>query len=385
MSRFVVSADVARFYHALYTHSIPWAIHGKPAAKAQRDNSLYGNILDTLIRNAQDQQTVGIPVGPDTSLAIAEVVLARVDERLASEGFRNAFRIIDDYEIGVTSLGDGERALAILEGGLHEYELHLNGPKTTIQELPTSLDSIWVNRIVTPPLRSKGVLDKHEILEIFDLAFEQSRLFSDDPVITTAVQKVGAAPHSAEAAEVYAQMLLQCLGVSPSTIRFIVPELVRLDRAGMLTNTTDIAAALNSIVMRKAPLAHNSEVAWAITGLMAIEQPLVGDAARHVADNDDMISGLCLLDARARGLVEDEKAVDSLRRYMVACELAGTGWMLAYEAANKGWLTAETDCVREVAAFQSLREAGVEFYSPGRVAKGLNLGSMGWADPDYGL
>jgi hypothetical protein len=34
-SRFVLKADLSRFYHTLYTHSIPWALHGKEAAKAR--------------------------------------------------------------------------------------------------------------------------------------------------------------------------------------------------------------------------------------------------------------------------------------------------------------------------------------------------------------
>ena len=32
-ARYVLKADVTRFYHSIYTHSIPWVIHGKAAAK----------------------------------------------------------------------------------------------------------------------------------------------------------------------------------------------------------------------------------------------------------------------------------------------------------------------------------------------------------------
>ena len=39
--------DISRYYSSIYTHIIPWLIHGKVTAKAQRnDYSLLGNILD---------------------------------------------------------------------------------------------------------------------------------------------------------------------------------------------------------------------------------------------------------------------------------------------------------------------------------------------------
>jgi len=78
-ARYLVTADVSRFYHSLYTHSIPWALHTKTVAKTNRTQALLGNQIDKLVREGQDRQTVGIPVGPDTSLILAEIVLAQVD------------------------------------------------------------------------------------------------------------------------------------------------------------------------------------------------------------------------------------------------------------------------------------------------------------------
>ena len=34
--RYIARTDIARFYHSIYTHSIPWAYHGKRVAKADR-------------------------------------------------------------------------------------------------------------------------------------------------------------------------------------------------------------------------------------------------------------------------------------------------------------------------------------------------------------
>ena len=44
--RYMLHADFSRFYNSIYTHSIPWAIHGKVNARADREYALYGNRLD---------------------------------------------------------------------------------------------------------------------------------------------------------------------------------------------------------------------------------------------------------------------------------------------------------------------------------------------------
>ena len=80
--RYLMCTDIAEFYGSIYTHSVPWSLHTKSVAKADRSSRLLGNVLDADLRRAQDQQTVGIPIGPDTSLVIAELLLAAVDELL---------------------------------------------------------------------------------------------------------------------------------------------------------------------------------------------------------------------------------------------------------------------------------------------------------------
>ncbi len=62
---FGLSADISRFYSTIYTHIIPWIIHGRDFAKTQRSGNLLGNELDIKLRNLQGGQTFGILTGPD--------------------------------------------------------------------------------------------------------------------------------------------------------------------------------------------------------------------------------------------------------------------------------------------------------------------------------
>jgi hypothetical protein len=79
----LISADIQNFYPSIYTHSIPWAIHGKATAKQRMgDPHLYGNRLDKSTAGCQEGQTVGVAIGPDTSLIVAECLLAAVEREL---------------------------------------------------------------------------------------------------------------------------------------------------------------------------------------------------------------------------------------------------------------------------------------------------------------
>ena len=100
--------------------------------------------LDKLLRNTQDGQTLGIPIGSDTSLVVAELLLCTVDVELEKR-FKNTcifpfkgFRYSDDYEFTFQNRSDAESALSIIQQVISEFELSINPEKTKIVELPCS-------------------------------------------------------------------------------------------------------------------------------------------------------------------------------------------------------------------------------------------------------
>ena len=78
----VVHADITDCYGSIYTHSIPWALHAKKIAKANRKYQLIGNLIDLVIREMSHGQTNGIPQGSVLMDFIAEFVLAYADLQL---------------------------------------------------------------------------------------------------------------------------------------------------------------------------------------------------------------------------------------------------------------------------------------------------------------
>ncbi|MBI1952908.1 MAG: RNA-directed DNA polymerase [Candidatus Omnitrophica bacterium] len=139
---YVLHADITDCYAAIYTHSIAWALHGKPLAKERRpeDDSLIGNVIDRHIQNMRYGQTNGIPQGSVLMDLIAEMVLGYADLELSSRlkkdgiGDYQILRYRDDYRIFANNPRLGEAILKALTEVLIGPGLKLNTAKTTSHE-----------------------------------------------------------------------------------------------------------------------------------------------------------------------------------------------------------------------------------------------------------
>ena len=81
--KYCVQTDIENCYESIYTHTIAWALNGKPTAKKnKRDQNLLGNKIDKAIRNMQNGQTNGLPQGSKIFDLIAELILRYSDSKL---------------------------------------------------------------------------------------------------------------------------------------------------------------------------------------------------------------------------------------------------------------------------------------------------------------
>lgn len=131
----LLHTDVADCYGALYTHSIPWALHGLEAAKeGKKDPSLLGNILDSHIQAGRYGQTNGISQGSVLMDFIAEIVLGYVDlmitEALGSPTDVKILRYRDDYRIFSNTQERGEEVLKAISDKLRLVGMRLGVSKT---------------------------------------------------------------------------------------------------------------------------------------------------------------------------------------------------------------------------------------------------------------
>ena len=134
---YLLETDITDCYGAIYTHSIAWALHGKPEAKQRRrDKAMLGNVIDWLIQDMRHGQTNGIPQGSVLMDFIAEMVLGLADielsERIQNAGIEN-FQILryrDDYRVFVNSPQIGDAIIKLITEVATGLGLRLSPSKT---------------------------------------------------------------------------------------------------------------------------------------------------------------------------------------------------------------------------------------------------------------
>lgn len=143
-SNYRVKADIANFYPSIYTHSVTWVKYGREAGYEKKDTRNSLNTIDQLLRSCQDRETIGIPVGPDTSAIVAEYILTGVDDYL--RGYKY-LRFIDDYECYCNSHTEAEKFIIDLSAALEKFRLRLNTKKTEITQSPFTINPRWLTSI----------------------------------------------------------------------------------------------------------------------------------------------------------------------------------------------------------------------------------------------
>ncbi|WP_084511200.1 RNA-directed DNA polymerase [Desulfatibacillum aliphaticivorans] len=370
--RFLLNADVSKFYHTIYTHSLPWALHGKANAKNNRRWSpktgmpqLVGNGLDLWSRNLQDGQTIGLPVGPDTSFVLAEALLSAVDQLLMKEiTDARGFRFVDDYEFVCDSLEKAEQILAVLQGALSEFELNLNPKKTTTTELPAALDTTWVNEFSGLEFAAEPQKMQRQLVRYFTDAFELARKFPGEPVLKYITARLPSDPPDNNTAILIQRLSLQAACVDSGTLQQTLLSFQEHRTRGKDIDLPALKRALDFITQRHAPLGHSSEVAWCIwaAGVFAIQ--LSKESAACIEEMKDDAVALTALDGIHKKVFESPPNINVWADLIKNFGLNEQHWLLVYESIGQGWLPSPggNDPALEHQFFQHLRAKDVKFY-----------------------
>jgi hypothetical protein len=363
--RFVLQADISRFYSSIYTHSIPWAMHTKSTSKADHSNALLGNRIDSLVRLGQDSQTIGIPIGPDTSLVIAEIIMHRCDACLQSSiAALQGFRFIDDYELSFTSQAEAERAHHTLEACLADFELALNPKKTLIRELPLPLEAAWATKLKRAKPRPSVSQQAADLVHLFDIAIGLHKEYPGEAVLQFAISLLQFEVIHSQNWELFQRLIMLCSLPEPACFPGAIRQIVLRVNSGQTVLIPEIAEIANTLIVTHSPLRHSSEVANAAYACLALGLTMNDAAVDAISRCDDPVVALLALDCERRHLTSRPLDKTLWSTHMKADELYDEFWLLSYEANLKGWLPniGGVDFVAADQNFALLKEAGVYFY-----------------------
>lgn len=362
--RFLLKTDISRCYPSIYTHSIAWAIDTRTVAKASRNNrQSLGNKLDYFIRQGQDQQTMGIPISPDTSMVVAEVILSAIDKEFLRKGVCGS-RYLDDYEFCFHTRAEAEEFLSEFQEILNSYELAANPSKTSVVELPQPMNPAWMHEIRSFKFRSNKLAQYTDIIKYFDTSFDLSKNFSDDAVLRYAVMKLSSEDFNKENWVLLESLMLQSVAMQPSLLRVVLSDLEKRIQKGYNVNLEALSEVLNYVVQTQSPLGHGSEVAWSLWGMIMFSLPLTKEALKAVSTSQDPFVALLVLDARSKKLIDLNFDLSQFASRLTQDDLFEEHWLLAYECDVQNFgIGANSGYVDKTDFFQHLKKSGVSFYN----------------------
>lgn len=342
-AKYLLRTDIAQFYPSIYSHAIPWALYTKATAKTiMRDMSYFGNVLDREVQAGQYGQTKGVPIGPDTSLGIAELLLAPIDSKIQSTcNVVGGTRFIDDIEFTFRRLSDADTALATIESHLSDIELQLNPIKTKICELPDEIESDYVT-ILRPHVPTSATNSRAQWVDYFNRAFAAARDNPRDGVLRYAIaalQSVQIGPNVWELAQ---QLLWQCITADPGCLRFVVDVLLGNKITSSYTIDLSLGStAINSLIESSAPVGHGSEVVWSIWAAMLLNLPIEPRSQDLIAAMDDAIVAVAAMVAKEQTTLPPTFDSALWRSWLVTDAFKDEYWLFAYECAKRGWFAGE--------------------------------------------
>jgi hypothetical protein len=362
-----VSVDLRAFYHSVYTHTIPWAIRGKAAAKADRFSSHYANKLDRYCRNAQDQQTIGLPVGPDTSRVIGELIASAVDERLRLDTgvtSRDASRYVDDFTISSATGLSGEALIAAARRAAAEFELELNHDKSAVVATSTYLASGW-----------KHVARKHRPMPPYSLQdfkrffYEVGRLARELPdtnVEKWALQNARVAFLGASTGDWSSLQshLVNAYRRNSTLISLLVELLIERHRDRGDVNIESIRDFLDHRIPALTLEDRTGELIWLLFLMIALEIKISAQRFERLFSLEEPMCALLLSAAAARGLIMGTIDQSLWNQSLTGDGLRGPMWLYAYESPRHGFVgTTSTTHIEQDLYFTTLHARNVNFLS----------------------
>lgn len=364
--RYMLKTDLSRFFPTIYTHSVPWAVHTKSKAKKNRGLTAkwYGNLLDLDLRQCQDGQTIGIPIGPDTSHIIAEAVATAVDIEFHKyfKGWPAGFRYVDDYYLFFETAKDADRALAALIRSLREFELQINFEKTKTCPVIEITEDFWTHRLRAFDIAAKGRRHASDLNHFFELAKDLAKANSDESVMLYALKRVSAIIVRKDCWDTFEAHLCHVAMAYPNTLQITARILASYARVGYPLGKDRLSRMINAVIEDHAPLGHHSEVAWSLWMAKELDLIVTTKNVDSIAEMNSSVCALLLMDLDASRKLPKTPPTTLWRNHQTSDALWGEMWLLSYEAGVRGWGGFTSAHVAADPHFSVLMNAEVRFY-----------------------
>jgi hypothetical protein len=382
-----VRLDIAKFYPSIYTHAIVWALIGKEKAKhyfrhknnleayitaGDPEAILYkkGEQIDNTLRACQERQSVGFPVGPDTSHILSEVITSRIDQLISSKfggiGLK-ASRFYDDYYFYVSTKDEADQIIKGVQLILSDFQLEINEGKVEINEFPFSFEQQFTLELFLFKFKITNL--EYSLKHYFSMiwGFAEKSPMKADWIFKYALRtfEYRSIEIPKRNWKLFEDLLFKTCLIEPSILEIMVRILLSYSIFIDVGTFTKLKELVNVIIHEHSPLKHNFEMSWALWLAKSFSIEIDESTANKIIESRDNVSNLILLDmANNTELVMGAPNFAVIENELKDDVLFSENWLLAYEGVKKGWLIpAEADLLDNNLFFKLMKDSDVEFYN----------------------
>lgn len=368
--RHILVSDISRFYGTIYTHTLPWALHGKAFCKANINNkpvmnNLLGDKLDRYVRKGQDNQTIGIPIGPDTSRILAEVIAVAVEDeflRVSSFGEKRVFRYVDDWFVGFDGAGEAEDAVSYLAKACGEYELEINDEKTNVADPIDPSEELWPIELREHKFRSSQNQQARDISHFFTKAFHFASQHRDQNILDYALKRMRSVEIAGKNASLLESYVVRVARSNPVAFPTAAQILINLKHKGFDLSKSRTEKLIFDTISECSLVGRHGELAWALFLAKGLRIKIPDLVIKPVLEVESSVCALISLELINLGFINSTVDTSFWQSFMNIDSLNANMWLLSYEADFKGWLKSPDNHVEQHTFFKELKSKGVYFY-----------------------
>ena len=372
-SDWLVKTDITRFYPSIYTHSLTWAAYGKEKVKA-RLKTFEGSLadrLDILVRACNRNQTIGIPVGPETSRILAEIISSRIDDDLRSSfediTIESVDRLQDDWFVGVKTLERSEKVLSQIGAAYRDYSLDINGRKTSVTRIIQHVEEGWKTELAGFLSHKMGDLRGARLREFLNLTLRLLLEYENQAVTNYALAVLEDQSFVKADVEALESFLLKASVISPGSMSRIAEMILNLDYDTKAVSKQRISGRFVELSTRALENGNTYEAIWLIYTLRGLKCVIADkNLIDLIASSNSSVLALMILDMKSRGLLRCAISTSYWESQISEISVkTDWSWLLAYEAMRRGWLPDPNGLMAQP-FFAAMHSRGVIFYDERR-------------------
>jgi hypothetical protein len=365
--KFCLITDVSRFFPSVYTHTIPWAINGKQAAKDDTNlNSatIFGNRLDFIIRQAQNKQTIGIPVGPDTSKIISEVLMASVDAEFLKKSGKTRpifVRHVDDYWIAGNTHEECEKHLQNIRFALRAHELDINEMKTRIISTKYVFSEAWPYEFENEIIQSFSTFGNRTYDPVSTLSkiIERATHDNDDAIIRHVIRIIDENKLWSANWQLLEHFLAQCAIQFTHSFDYAARVIAYRARTKQPIDQKLWEDVAKLTAQQCGALGRDSEVIWALWLLKELNCKVPKSISDIIVTNNSAIALCFLAHLYTNKLTTDKSMRQKFEGVVEGCPFAGAFWPLTLELNHLGIALPSWKKASATPSLRALHDAGV--------------------------